>query len=263
MRIGRYPKTAETKGYAAELKRALKAAGHSGIQPTLKPTPMPTLIVGSNSNRVKSLHKRLRSLGFYTGPITTLYTEEYTVPAVNAYQDACRAAGISITSAAGEADSALQKRIASKNDITGRRTTLRYGDNYVAVSALQKRLKKLGYLKSSVKVTNKFGSGTRAAVKAFQRMCGLDETGIATPELQEMIFADAAPTPTPTPTPEYATTTRKTPLYKKASTSSTKLVWVLSGRKVVVVNRSSGAWTKVRYGSKTGYMLSKYLTVSI
>jgi len=256
-------RTAKSRATAARLKSALKKAGHTGIQPTLKPTPMPTLTVGSNNSRVTALHRRLKSLGFYTGTITSLYTEEYTVPAVNAYQDACRAAGISVTSLPGEADSALQKRIASKNDITGRLTTLRYGNNYVAVAALQKRLKKLGYLKSSFKLSTKFGSSTRAAVKAFQRMSGLEETGIATPELQELIFSDAAPTPTPTPTPEYATTTRKAPMYKSANTSSRKLGWVLAGRKVIVVTRSNGTWTKVRYGSKTGYMLSKYLKKNI
>ena len=260
VRIGRYARTAETKTYAADLKRDLKSAGHKGIQPTLAPTPRPTLSIGSNNSRVKTLHSRLRSLGFYTGSITTVYTEEYTVPAINAYQDACRAAGITISSNPGEADSALQKRIESKNDVTGRLTTLRSGSKYVAVAALQKRLRTLGYLKSSFKLSTKFGSGTRSAVRAFERMSGIEiPTGIATPALQALIFADAAPTPTPTPMPDYATTTRKTPIYKTKSTGSTRLAWVLSGRQVIVVTSSDGTWTKVRYGSKTGYILSKYL----
>ena len=253
-------RTDASRATAAMLRSALVEAGHKGIQPTLAPTPRPTLSVGSNNSRVKALHSRLRSLGFYTGSITTLYTEEYTVPAVNAYQDACRAAGIALSSSPGEADSALQKRIESKNDVTGRLTTLQYGSNYVAVTALQKRLRTLGYLKSSFKLSTKFGSGTRAAVKAFEQMIGIEiPTGVATPALQDLIFADAAPTPTPTPVPDYATTTRKAPIYKAKSTGSTRLSWVLSDRKVIVVTSSDGTWTKVRYGSKTGYMLSKYL----
>ena len=253
-------RTSATRATAAMLRSALVKSGHKGIQPTLKPTPMPTLSVGSNNSRVKALHSRLRSLGFYTGSITSLYTEEYTVPAVNAYQEACRAAGIAIDSPANQANSALQKRIASKNDITGRLTTLQYGSNYVAVMALQKRLRTLGYLKSSVKLSTKFGSATRAAVRAFERMIGIEiPTGIATPELQDLIFAETAPTPTPTPTPDYATTTQKIAIYKSKSTGSTRLTWVLSGRQVIVVTASDGTWTKVRYGSKTGYSLSKYL----
>jgi len=256
VRIVRAKKTSETKAKAAELKRELKQNGHKGIQPTLTPTPKPTLSVGSNNSRVKSLHSRLRSLGFYTGPVNNLFTAEMTRPAVEAYQ---AAAGLPVT---GEADNALQNKIARDNTITGRLVTLQYGNNYVVVKELQKRLKELGYLKSSFKLTTSFNSATRTAVRAFQTQAGLMPDGIATPEVQECLFSVAAPTPTPSPAPVYATTTQLTSLRKSKSTSSARLAWIKTGQQVVVLAESDGKWTKIKYGGKTGYTLSRCLSLT-
>jgi peptidoglycan hydrolase-like protein with peptidoglycan-binding domain len=213
---------------------------------------MPTLSLNSNNSRVKSLNSRLRSLGFYPGAVTSAFTEE-TKAAVEAYQ---AAAGLTVT---GEADSALQKKIASDNSITARLVTLKYGDNCVVVKLHQKQLRTLGYLKSSFKLSTTFGSNTRSAVMAFQTLAGRTPDGIATPELQNLLFSADAPTPTPTPAPVYATTTAKVSLRKYKSTASTRLTWILTGRRVVVLTASDGTWTRVKYGSRTGYVLSMYL----
>jgi peptidoglycan hydrolase-like protein with peptidoglycan-binding domain len=255
VRILRASRTNESKALAKKLKSDLRVAGHKGIQPTLTPTPKPTLSLGSNNTRVKSLHSRLRSLGFYPGSITSAYTESTKV-AVEAYQ---AAAGLTVT---GEADSALQNKIANDNTITGRLTTLKYGDSYVAVKALQRKLKALGYLKASFQLSTSFNSTTRAAVKAFQTLSGLTPDGIATPAVQDQLFSDAAPTPTPSPAPRYANTTQLVSLRKSKSTTSTRLALIPSQKQVVVLTPSDGTWTKIRYNSKTGYALSRYLNES-
>jgi peptidoglycan hydrolase-like protein with peptidoglycan-binding domain len=197
----------------------------------------------------------LRSLGFYPGAITNAFTAE-TRAAVEAYQ---AAAGLTVT---GEADNALQNKIAKDNTITGRLVELKYGNNYVAVKVMQKQLKALGYLKSSFQLTTSFNSATKTAVKAFQTMAGKRPDGIATPEIQNLMFDAAAPTPSPSPAPVYATTTQLTSLRKSKSTSSTRLAFIKSGKQVVVLAASDGAWTKIRYGSKTGYALSKCLALT-
>lgn len=72
------------------------------------------------------------------------------------------------------------------------------------VRALQERLGQLGFLSDIP--DGIFGSKTETAVKRFQNIAGLPVDGIATPELQELLFSSDAPTPpppaTPSPTPE-------------------------------------------------------------
>jgi peptidoglycan hydrolase-like protein with peptidoglycan-binding domain len=244
-------KTLESRAVTAQLKSELQSAGHSGVQPVLTPTPMPTLYMGSNNSRVKSMHQRLRSLGFYPGAVNTLFTQE-TKSAVEAYQ---QAAGLEVT---GEADSALQRKIEKDDSITGQRTTLRYGNKFIAVKALQRQLKSLGYMKANAKLSTTYNAATRTAVRAFQSLAGLTVDGIATPRLQQLLFSAAAPTPTPTPTPVYAGTTRRIPLRKNRSNASTRLTYIPANRQVVVLAKNGG-WTKVTYGSKTGFVQTKYL----
>lgn len=62
------------------------------------------------------------------------------------------------------------------------------GEGVFAVYSLQQRLIELGFLTGSP--DGKFGSGTEAAVRAFQQTNGLDATGIATVETQELLFSD-------------------------------------------------------------------------
>ncbi len=260
VRILRAPSTGESRALARQLKSELKAKGHKGIQPTLNPTPKPMLSVGSRSGLVKSMQSRLRSLGFYPGAVTTEFTAE-TKAAVEAYQTA---AGLPVT---GDADNALQNRIAKDNTVTGRLVTLQYGNDYIAVKELQRRLRALGYLKSSFKLTTKFDAATRTALRAFQTMAGLEPDGRATPDLQTLLFDDvAAPTPSPSPAPTYATTTQLTSLRKSKSTTSTRLTVIPTNKQVVVLTASDGTWTRIKYtdktGSKTGYALSKCLLLT-
>ena len=83
------------------------------------------------------------------------------------------------------------------------------------VKKLQSRLYKLGWFNG--KRDGDFGTVTTTAVKRFQKAAGLEPDGIATSELQELLYSDDAPrneenskatatpsptaTPAPTPTP--------------------------------------------------------------
>lgn len=66
-------------------------------------------------------------------------------------------------------------------------TTLQIGCNGIAVKDLQSRLSELGFY--SIAIDGDYGNGTVKAVKAFERANGLEETGIATVELQELIYS--------------------------------------------------------------------------
>lgn len=55
-----------------------------------------------------------------------------------------------------------------------------------AVRALQQALAELGFYMGSV--DGSFGAGTTAALKAFQKQNGLRQTGIALPELQQLLY---------------------------------------------------------------------------
>ena len=74
------------------------------------------------------------------------------------------------------------------------------------------------------------------------------------------------PTPTATPTATPATVTAKTDktasLRKSTSTSSTKLTSIAAGKTLTVLAvPTNTSWLKVKYGSKTGYVLNSYVTV--
>lgn len=68
------------------------------------------------------------------------------------------------------------------------------------VTEMQKRLQELGYYQG--KLDGQFGSGTRAAVKAFQRQNGLDADGVAGPKTLTALYSEKAKAFVPTPTPK-------------------------------------------------------------
>ncbi|MBQ9408833.1 MAG: peptidoglycan-binding protein [Clostridia bacterium] len=92
--------------------------------------------------------------------------------------------------------------------------TLSQGDRGQAVTNLQKRLRALGYMRSTA--DGLYGERTVEAVMAFEAAYGRPQTGIATAALQSVLFSDDAlrygtvtPTPvfTATPEPVYSYTT--------------------------------------------------------
>ena len=69
---------------------------------------------------------------------------------------------------------------------SGEYVTLQYGDQGSLVMRLQQALKNQGYYTGEV--DGFYGDGTMSAVKAFQRVKGLNVDGIAGPATQRVLF---------------------------------------------------------------------------
>ena len=143
-----------------------------------------TLKKGSQGAAVKLLQKRLKELGYYKSWVDGDYGNE-TVTAVKNFQ---RKNGLSVNGVAG---STTLKKLNSTSaiDVNGKTEedkkeessssdgSLKKGDKGDAVKNLQKRLKELGYYKTTC--DGDYGDVTVAAVKAFQKMNGLYQDGVA------------------------------------------------------------------------------------
>lgn len=143
---------------------------------------------GMSGTRVTQLQLRLVELGYMDA--TTGVYDEATIAAVSAFQTACR------LEATGVADVAIQQQLfAPDAPKSGERkqiyALLQWGDSSDAVSSLQKRLKELGFY--SGEADGVFSDDMVATIKNFQRSAGLEETGVATIELQELAFSEYAP----------------------------------------------------------------------
>ncbi len=128
---------------------------------------------GSTGSDVKDLQTKLKKLGYYDAYVDGDYGDT-TVAAVKAFQKKYNltADGIAGKETLKKLDSAY-KNADSAKDVD----SLRMGDSGSAVKDLQTKLKKLGYYDGTVDST--FGSGTYAAVKAFQKKYNLTADGVA------------------------------------------------------------------------------------
>ena len=128
---------------------------------------------GSTGSDVKDLQTKLKKLGYYDAYVDGDYGDT-TVAAVKAFQKKhnLTADGIAGKETLKKLDSAYKNADSDKDD-----DSLRMGDSGSAVKDLQTKLKKLGYYDGTVDST--FGSGTYAAVKAFQKKYNLTADGVA------------------------------------------------------------------------------------
>ena len=128
---------------------------------------------GSTGSDVKDLQTKLKKLGYYDAYVDGDYGDT-TVAAVKAFQKKYNltADGIAGKETLKKLDSVYENANSAKND-----DSLRMGDSGSAVKDLQTKLKKLGYYDGTVDST--FGSGTYAAVRAFQKKYNLTADGVA------------------------------------------------------------------------------------
>ncbi len=223
----------ETGIATANLQKKLFAADALSYEPdaTLKPTPTPgddykRLQPGDTGNAVKALQRRLRELGYFDGEIGGNYLD-LTTAAVKRFQ---KAIGVDQT---GIASASLQRRIFDDNapeytkntpKPTVQPETIKQGDKSETVIKIKKRLAELGFFGGST-TSDSFGTGTVAAVKAFQKACDLRQTGEVSRELYNLMMSDEAPSlivPAEDPADE--------PTYKKIQPGDT-------GEKVKVLQR--------------------------
>ena len=128
---------------------------------------------GSTGSAVKDLQTKLKKLGYYDAYVDGDYGDT-TVAAVKAFQKKYNltADGIAGKETLKKLDSVYENADSDKDD-----DSLRMGDSGSAVKDLQTKLKKLGYYDGTVDST--FGSGTYAAVRAFQKKYNLTADGVA------------------------------------------------------------------------------------
>ena len=128
---------------------------------------------GSTGSDVKDLQTKLKKLGYYDATVDGSYGDT-TAAAVKAFQKKYNltADGIAGKETLKKLDSVYENANSAKDD-----DSLRMGDSGSAVKNLQTKLKKLGYYNGTVDST--FGSGTYAAVRAFQQKNGLTADGVA------------------------------------------------------------------------------------
>jgi peptidoglycan hydrolase-like protein with peptidoglycan-binding domain len=161
-----------------------------------------TLKPGDSGTRVKQLQQRLKELGYFTANIGGNYQTE-TTKAVKAFQ---KALGLEQT---GVATASLQRKLFASSAPANTANSdsyvkLQKNDTGAWVTALQSRLKKLGYLNGSV--DGVYGNATVNAVKLFEKAYGKTPTGVATVALQKTLYSKNAKPynkPDPTPEPEY------------------------------------------------------------
>ena len=128
---------------------------------------------GSTGSAVKDLQTKLKKLGYYDAYVDGDYGDT-TVAAVKAFQKKYNltADGIAGKETLKKLDSVYKNADSDKDD-----DSLRMGDSGSTVKDLQTKLKKLGYYNGTIDST--FGSGTYAAVRAFQKKYNLTADGVA------------------------------------------------------------------------------------
>ena len=158
-----------------------------------------TLSLGSEGEDVATLQQRLTTLGYYDGTASGTF-DAATAVAVAEFQlrNGLTANGVCNEATATKLYS--DDAVAAEDESTEEDTdddgyvipddTLEIGESGDAVKSLQKRLKELGYYTGTV--DGNYGSGTYAAVKAFQTKNGLTVDGKAGKYTLTLLYSDEA-----------------------------------------------------------------------
>ncbi|MDL2205902.1 peptidoglycan-binding protein [Eubacteriales bacterium OttesenSCG-928-N13] len=154
--------------------------------PKRKVTTYVELEHGDTGERVKTLQRRLKALGYFNGSIGGNYLD-LTETAVKKFQ---KKIGVKQT---GIATVSLQKKLFAKNapHYNDGYVQLKHGSTGERVKKLQRRLKELGYFTGEI--GGNYLDLTESAVKKFQKKTGATQNGIASVSLQKKIFAKNAP----------------------------------------------------------------------
>ena len=278
--------------------------GHSGYamksfisltNPTSLATPVPVsaqtasryvqLTSGDTGQLVRALQQALKELNYYDGAIDGKFGSG-TLRAVRSFQQR------NSLPANGVADPATQERLFEGQSVNafGRQTgiqTLPIGDDVIMrpgsrgelVLALQQQLQALGLYRGAL--DGRYGSGTEAAVKAFQRDNRLRVDGIAGKNTRQALAAKSSQAPAPenapavpqvTPSPVFqgeepeatypytTATTASVNMRKRASVSSGRILTVPAGASISVLE-SKGDFLRVNYRKWTGYVMALYVDI--
>lgn len=143
---------------------------------------------GDSGTRVSQLQIRLKELGYLTDANGRY--DAVTADAVSRFQTACH------MTADGVASLETQKQLFTDDaprsgEIKQIYSKLQWGDSGEGVTNLQNRLLELGYVLDGA--DGLYSDSTVAAVRSFQQMAEMEQTGVASVELQELLFTEDAP----------------------------------------------------------------------
>lgn len=145
-----------------------------------------TLSEGDTGTAVRNLQQALKNKGYYSGSVDGKYGAA-TTAAVVAFQSA---QGLRVDGKAGPATQRALFTTSSDTD-TSKYTTLRPGDSGAAIRQLQTTLKQKGYYTGTI--DGDYGSGTTAAVKAFQKKMNITPVdGIAGDKTLTLLYSSDA-----------------------------------------------------------------------
>jgi len=166
--------------------------------PTFTPEPDVSLRYGDKNDEVLKLQTRLKELCYYNGPLSGQFAEVTR----NAVKEVQKNYGLKQT---GVADAQTQEIIYGECY-----RVLSYGMSGDDVKTMQDRL--AVYTLYTDKSSGNFLKNTRTAVKEFQKMCGIEQTGIADVNTLKLLYSGTVPIPTPAPTPTPSPTPEPTPV---------------------------------------------------
>ena len=186
----------------------------------------------------------------------------------------------SLTSGAAPAPTAAPtKAPVTNNGSTATYQKLQRGDKNAQVADMQRALTKLGF---TLTADGNFGSGTYAAVRAFQKQYGLTVDGVAgnktltllytlanqaSNPIQPTAIPTAAPTQAPLPTVPVSsagmtarvTTTGGSLNFRKAPRDNADVICTIPFGTVLNVVTRGSEWCTVTYANQTGYVMTRFL----
>lgn len=194
--------------------------------------------LGDTGDDVSSLQQGLQQAGYPVGVVDGVFgsgTENALISFQTEY-------GLIADGIAGPATLAKLSEVnAASNDggTSASATTLNPGDSGEAVTALQTKLKELGFFPSAVEVTGYYGGITVDAVKRFQQANSLGADGIAGPSTQARLFGTNAVSQSDVDTAQASTTTGGTTTAAAAPAASSSILTfgVTSTEVVALQNR--------------------------
>ena len=233
--------------------KPLNSAGKATKVYTLAPLDSVVMHLNNKGDLVTTVQTRLKELGYYTGTVDGIYNKK-TISAMRTFQKkhkltadgACKQAdrAILLSSSALPAKATATpkatktpKPTASPTPMVTPSATVQQGSSGTNARLVQQRLKALGYYTGTV--DGYFGAASVNALKVFQNVNGLKETGVLDASGRKVLFSTTAmvkPTATPKPT--------KTPK-PTATPKATATPRVMTTPSAAVKKGSSGANAKM------------------
>ena len=218
---------------------------------------------GCAGTEVMDLQRRLHDLGYYNGEADGAFGSE-TVAAVTMVQ---KDLGLLPT---GICSAALNEIIFSESaPVQTAKTTVSEGQSGPVVEKLQEALQVLGIYQGAIDTI--YDADVAEAVANFQRLCGLEQDGVASPEVQHAIYYMLKKLHTEIGLDFSAEQQQEEVVYgtlnakaniivrQKPSTESNRVGIVEIGERILVL-KVEGEWAQVVCDGSVGFIYKKYLT---